>query len=77
MHVDKIITVKLTPRASKNEIIFVSDNMYKVRVTAPPVGGAANQALVMIISDYFSISQSCIEIIKGHKGRLKTVRVTS
>ena len=73
---DTKITVRVIPRAKKTEISQVlADGTIKVRLTAPPVEGKANHALIDFLADVFDISPSNIEIISGVKGRVKIVRV--
>jgi uncharacterized protein (TIGR00251 family) len=76
MHGDNIITLKVLPRSSKNEIIKISDKEYKIKTTAPPVDGAANDMVIKLLSDYFSVSKSCIEILRGEKSKKKTIKIT-
>lgn len=47
----------------------------KVRVTAPPVDGAANAALIELLADRLGVSRSAVSIISGHAGRTKIVEV--
>ena len=73
---DTIITIRVIPRAKKSEISQVlADGTIKIRLTAPPVEGKANQALVRFLADVFDISPSNIEIISGKKGRKKVVLI--
>lgn len=69
------ISVRLTPRASRDEVSGESDGVYLVRVTAPPVDGAANQALVRLISKRLGISKSAISIISGDTSRTKVLAI--
>jgi hypothetical protein len=54
----------------------MEDGSLKIRLTAPPVDGAANEALVKFLSDTLSISKSSVEIVSGHTGRQKIVRIS-
>jgi uncharacterized protein (TIGR00251 family) len=54
----------------------MEDGSLKIRLTAPPVDGAANEALVKFLSDTLSVSKSQVEIVSGHTGRQKIVRIT-
>ncbi len=69
------LSVRIQPRASKNEIIRREDGGIKIRLTAPPVDGAANEALVRFLADTFSVSKSQVGIVSGHTSRDKIVRV--
>jgi len=53
----------------------MEDGSLKIRLTAPPVDGAANEALVKFLSETLSISKSKVEIVSGHTGRQKIVRI--
>ncbi len=70
------LAVRVTPRASHNEIVEVlSDGTIKVRLTAPPVEGQANQALLAFLSDVLDIPVSKMEIVAGGTGRDKLVSI--
>lgn len=69
------LSVRIQPRASKNELLHQADGTLKIRLTAPPVDGAANEALIRFLSDLFSTPKSHIEIVSGHTGRDKIVRI--
>jgi uncharacterized protein (TIGR00251 family) len=70
------LSVRIQPRASKNEIITMENGGLKIRLTSPPVDGAANEALVKFLSDVLSIAKSRVEIVSGHTAREKIVRIT-
>jgi len=74
---DLTIKIYLQPKASKNEIVGPYRDGIKVRVTAPPVEGKANEALIRFLAKKFGISPSCIEIIKGLHSREKTLRISA
>lgn len=69
------IYVKVIPRSSKNEVTKISDGEYKVKLTAPPVDGEANSALIRILADYFNVSRSAVSIIGGKSARTKIVDI--
>jgi hypothetical protein len=68
-----IISLHIQPRASKNEICGVQDNALKVRLTSPPVDGAANRLCREFLSDIFDVPKSAVEIISGETSRHKRV----
>lgn len=70
-----IITVKVIPRSSKNEIVLQPDGVYKIRITAPPVDGEANKKIIELLSDYFDVSKSGIRIVRGESSRNKVVEI--
>jgi len=67
--------VKLVPRASRNELVGVEGDALKIRLTAPPVEGKANAALVKFLAEFLKVSRSQIEIVSGEKSKHKMVRV--
>jgi len=68
-------SIRIQPRASKNEVIQMEGGGIKIRLTAPPVDGAANEALVKFLSDRLDIPKSQIEIVSGHTSKNKIVRI--
>ena len=69
------INLKITPRASKNEIIGVKENRLCVRIAAPPEDGKANDSLRSFLSKVLDRPKRDIIIIKGEHSRLKTVAI--
>jgi len=65
----------MTPRAGKNEILKISDAEYKIRVTAPPEKGKANEAVTNLLADYFKVPRSLVKIIAGKTARIKIVDI--
>ncbi len=72
---ETLVKVYLQPKSSKNEVVGPYRDGIKVKVTAPPVKGKANEALIRFLAKEFGISPSCIEIIKGLHSRQKTLRI--
>lgn len=70
-----LINIKVIPRAKKNEVIKIDDKNYRVRLTAAPVDGKANEALVKLLSEYFDVTKSGIRIVRGERGREKIVEI--
>ncbi len=73
---DTILKVYLQPRSSKNQIVGPYRDGIKVKVTAPPIEGKANEALIRFLAKEFRISPSCIEILKGHQSREKILKIS-
>lgn len=67
------LSIKLQPRASANEVCEAIGHELKIKVTAPPVDAAANQALVDLLAEILNCPRSRIEIIRGHTSRHKAV----
>jgi hypothetical protein len=70
-----VLAVKLLPRAARNEIGPALGNEIKIRITAPPVDGAANEALVRFLAETLGCPRSAVQIVRGHSSRHKTVAV--
>jgi hypothetical protein len=68
-------SVHVQPRASRRGIEGVHGDALKVKVTAPPEGGRANDELVRLLADALGVSASAVEIVAGQRSRRKRVRV--
>ena len=69
------LTVRLSPRASREEVAGERDGALLVRVTAPPVDGAANEALVRLLAKRLRVAKGAVRIVSGDTSRRKTVEV--
>ncbi len=69
------IVVAVTPRAGKDEIAGMQGDVIKVKLTAPPVDGAANEALIKFLAQRLDVRPSAIEIVAGHSSRQKLVSI--
>ena len=67
--------VRLQPRASRDEITGVVDGVLRVRLHAPPVDGAANDALVAFLADRLAIPRRGVRIVTGATSRTKMIEV--
>jgi uncharacterized protein len=67
--------VRVVPRSSRNQIVGVEGGALKIKLTAPPVEGAANAALIEFIAEWLDVRRSAVSIISGDKARNKIVRV--
>ena len=70
------LSIRIQPRASKNAVERLADNSLKIKLTAPPVDGAANEALIRFLADRFAVARSLVEIVSGHTARNKIVRIS-
>jgi uncharacterized protein (TIGR00251 family) len=68
-----LLSVKLQPRAAVNEIGSPLGDELKIKVTAPPVDAAANEALVELLAEKLDCARNRVELIRGHTSRLKTI----
>ena len=65
----------IQPRSSKNEVTGIYNNALKIRLTSPPVNGAANKACIRFFSKLLGVSPSEITIAQGFSSRNKTIEV--
>jgi hypothetical protein len=70
------LSLKVQPRASKNEIGETIGRELKIKVTAPPVDSAANDAVIRLLADALGCSRGAVQIVRGATSRHKQVRVT-
>ena len=69
------VSVHVQPRASRSEIVGLHGAALKVRLHAPPVDGAANEALVELIADVLNVPRRAVRIVAGLSSRAKTVEI--
>ncbi|HWV15319.1 MAG TPA: DUF167 family protein [Cellvibrio sp.] len=74
---DLILRCHFQPRAASDEIVGLHGDRLKLRITAPPVDGRANEHIIKWFSKLFAVSKSDIEILQGELGRLKTLCIHS
>jgi uncharacterized protein (TIGR00251 family) len=67
--------VRVQPRASRSEVIGEQEGALRVRVTAPPVQGAANDAVVELLARLLRVAKRNVRIVTGTKSRRKVVEV--
>src|SRR5512136_1367768 len=70
-----LLSVKLQPRASANEIGEALGNELRIKVTAPPVDAAANEALIQLLAQQLHCPRNRVDLIRGHTSRHKTVKL--
>ncbi|MDD4237370.1 MAG: DUF167 domain-containing protein [Desulfotomaculaceae bacterium] len=67
--------VRVQPRASKNQVAGLFEDALRVRLTAPPVDGEANEACRAFLAELLSVGRGQVEILSGHTGRNKVVKI--
>ena len=67
--------IQVTPHAASTELVGVQERILKIKVTAVPVEGAANEACIKLLAKTFDLRKSQLEIFAGAKSRKKTVLV--
>ena len=71
-----ILNLKISPNASKNMLVFEETGL-KVKITAQPIDGKANKALIEFLSKQFKVPKTCFEILKGEISRDKTILISN
>jgi uncharacterized protein (TIGR00251 family) len=70
------LAVRVTPRASHNEIVaMLDDGTIKVRIAAPPADGEANETLIEFMAEILGVPKSRLDIVAGASGRDKLIAV--
>jgi uncharacterized protein len=70
------LSVRVQPRASRNEVAGLVGETLKLRLTAPPVEGEANEACLKFLAHLLDVPQARIAILKGARSRTKLLRIT-
>lgn len=73
--VGAVIRVKVLPRSSKTEIAGKADGVYRIKLTAPPVDGKANKALINFLAKKTGLPKRKFQIVSGEHSRNKTIRI--
>ncbi|MBF0610011.1 MAG: YggU family protein [Magnetococcales bacterium] len=74
---DVTLQVRVQPRASRNQVTGLHGDRLKIALTAPPVDGAANEALREFLAKELALPKSQIQILRGESSREKTLRLTA
>ena len=70
------LAVRVTPRASHNEIVeLMEDGTIRVRIAAPPADNEANEALIKFMAEVLGVPKSRLDIVAGTAGRDKLISV--
>lgn len=72
-----LLAVTVSPRGARNQIEQAPDGTLRIRVTAPPVDGAANAAVLRFLADSLGVPPSSLEIVSGEGGRRKRILVNA
>jgi uncharacterized protein (TIGR00251 family) len=70
------LTLKVQPRAKRNEIGVLEGDALKIKVTAPPVDSAANEAVIKMAAKRLGVAKGAIRILRGQTSRSKLVEVS-
>lgn len=69
------LTLKIQPKASRDEVCGLHGDAIKVRITAPPVDGKANAHLIKYLAKQFKVAKSAVTVISGESGRNKRIAI--
>jgi len=72
-----IVNVRVIPRASKSEIVGIHDGALKIRISAPPVDGAANVEIIRFLAKTFGVSKSNVFILSGETSKNKRIKIAN
>ena len=70
-----VLRIHVVPKSAKSEISGIQDDALKLKITAPPAEGQANEACIRFLSDTLGVRKSRITIVSGHKSRKKTIAI--
>lgn len=69
------ISVTVSPKSRESGINRIKDQIFKVKVKAPPEKGKANKEVIEVVAGYFKVSKSQVSIVKGHTSRKKSIEI--
>ena len=69
--------VRVVPRSSKSEIVGEHGGSLRIKLKSPPVDGAANDELIILLSKELNVSRSAVEIVSGQSSKTKRIRIES
>lgn len=72
---DLLLRVRVQPKAARDEVAGLHGDALKVRITAPPTEGKANQHLLKFLAKELAVSKGDVSVARGDKGRDKTLRL--
>jgi uncharacterized protein (TIGR00251 family) len=73
---DLLIRVRVQPRSSRNEVLCIENKRLRVKTTATPTDGNANEKVTRLLADYLHVPRSRVTLVRGHKHRDKQFLVT-
>ncbi|TSA52349.1 MAG: YggU family protein [Planctomycetaceae bacterium] len=71
-----VFNIRVVPRSSRCELVEIQEDALKIKITAPPVEGKANEECVKFIANKLGIRKSRVDIIAGHKSKRKTIAIS-
>ena len=71
----RVIQVKVQPGARRTELSWQGPDQCRAKLTAPPVDGKANEALIELLAEELGVRRSAVTIIRGQAARTKIVKI--
>ncbi len=71
------LALRIQPRASRDRVCGLHGDRLKVQITAPPVDGAANAAVLAFIAQWLSVPRRSVTLVRGESSREKTVAIAT
>lgn len=76
VHADGVtLSLKVQPRASRNEIGPAAGEVLRIKVTSPPVDSAANEAVIELLAEWLDCRRADVRLLRGQTSRLKVVKI--
>lgn len=69
------LQVRVQPRASRTRVVGLHGDALRIQIAAPPVDGAANQALIDLLAATLGLPRAAVRLVGGEKGRSKVVEI--
>lgn len=70
-----LLSLKVIPRSSRNQVVGIEQGVFKLKLQAPPVEGAANEAVLEFLAKVFRKPKSSLALVSGHQSRYKRVKI--
>ncbi len=70
------LRLRVAPGAARSGVVGRHGDAWKVRVSAPPEGGRANEAVVRLLADALRVPREAVTLVSGHGGRDKIVELS-
>jgi uncharacterized protein (TIGR00251 family) len=71
----RIISVAVKPYSKKAQVVEIEPGSYEISITAKPVKGKANKEIIELLANFFGVSKSRIQILRGVKSRKKIIQI--
>lgn len=68
-----VLALQVQPRSSRNQLVGIQENLLKLKLTSPPVDGAANKCCCEFLAKFFGVAKGRVELVAGERSRQKRV----